>query len=175
MSHDPLANLPEVPSFDVTSDDIAEGEKWSGPQMSGLFGVEGGEDRSPQLRWHGAPDGTKGYAVTVYDPDAPTQSGFWHWAVATLPADVTELPAGIGADGDGLPEGAIQYVNDAGVRQFVGAAPPPGHGAHRYYVVVHALDTDDLGVGPDATPAFLNFNIASHIVGRAVLTALAER
>ena len=88
----------------------------------------GGEDVSPQLSWSGFPGGTRSFAVTVYDPDAPTASGFWHWAVANLPADVTELPAGAG-DGRELPGDALTLVNDAGMRRYIGAAPPPGHGA----------------------------------------------
>ena len=173
--NDPLARLPEAASFEVTSTTISDGERLPQAQMSGIFGVPGGEDVSPQLSWSGAPEGTKGYAVTIYDPDAPTQSGFWHWSVADIPGSVTELPEGAGDDdGSGLPEGAIQLRNDAGSARFIGAAPPAGHGEHRYFVIVHALDTDKLGVPADASPAFLNFNIASHILGRAVLVATAE-
>jgi Raf kinase inhibitor-like YbhB/YbcL family protein len=99
--------------------------------MSGLFGVPGGEDVSPQLSWSGAPEGTKSYAVTVYDPDAPTQSGFWHWAIADIPASVTELPENAGDDeGSGLPDGVLQIRTDAGSTRFIGAAPPAGHGTH---------------------------------------------
>lgn len=176
MSNNPLHGLPEVPSFTVTSTDVAEGENFQTPQLSGAFGVEGGEDRSPQLSWSGAPDGTKGYAVTCFDPDAPTQSGFWHWTVLNIPASVTELPAGAGDEaGTGLPAGAIQLAHDGGARCFVGAAPPPGHGAHRYYFIVHALDTDDLGVPETASPALANFMMLSHVIGRAVLVAHAQR
>ncbi|MFV0259798.1 MAG: YbhB/YbcL family Raf kinase inhibitor-like protein [Acidimicrobiales bacterium] len=176
MSNDPLYGLPEVPDFTVTSQDFAEGENFQLPQMSGLFGVEGGEDRSPQLSWSGAPENTLSYAVTVFDPDAPTQSGFWHWSVANIPADVTALAAGVGnAEGAGLPPGAIQYRHDGGAVGFVGAAPPPGHGVHRYFFIVHALDVADIGVPAEATPAFLNFNIAGHILARAVLVANAKR
>ena len=105
MTHnDPLAGLPEVPSFAVTSTTLTDGGGTPPAQMSGIFGVPDGEDISPQLSWSGAPEGTKSYAVTVYDPDAPTQSGFWHWAVADIPATVTELPEGAGDDtGSGLP------------------------------------------------------------------------
>ena len=143
--------------------------------MSGIFGVPGGEDISPQLSWSGAPEGTKSYAVTVYDPDAPTGSGFWHWAVADIPATVTELPEGAGDDtGSGLPEGALQLRTDAGAARFIGAAPPAGHGEHRYFVVVHALDVESIGVPTDATPAFLGFNLLSHILGRAILTVTAK-
>jgi len=90
--NDPFARHPEVPSFTVTSTTVADGSAWGPEQMSGIFGVPGGKDVSPQLSWSGAPEGTKGYAVTVYDPDAPTQAGFWHWTVTNLPATVDELP-----------------------------------------------------------------------------------
>ncbi|MET0494769.1 MAG: YbhB/YbcL family Raf kinase inhibitor-like protein, partial [Actinoplanes sp.] len=139
------------------------------------FGVPGGADISPQLSWSGAPEGTQSYAVTVYDPDAPTQSGFWHWAVANIPADVTDLPEGAGDDtGKELPAGAFQLRNDGGQARFIGAAPPAGHGAHRYFITVHALDVADLGVPAEGTPAYLGFTIASHILGRATIVATAE-
>ena len=165
----PYDFLPAVPSFTVTSTDVRDGEPLGTPQVSGILGA-GGDDVSPQLSWSGAPEGTKGYAITVFDPDAPTTSGFWHWAVAGIPATVTELPSGAGDEaGAGLPEGAVQLRNDAGLPRYVGATPPAGHGPHRYYVVVHALDTDDLGVPAEATPAFLGFNLFSHTLARAVL------
>jgi len=173
--NDPFAGLPPAATFTVTSTTVNDGDTFPAAQMSGAFGVPGGEDRSPQLSWSGAPEGTQSYAVTVYDPDAPTQSGFWHWAVANIPADVTSLPEGAGDDdGSGLPEGAFQLRNDGGAARFIGAAPPAGHGPHRYYITVHALDVPDLGVPADASNAFLNFTIASHILGRAVLVAKAE-
>ncbi|WP_407674933.1 YbhB/YbcL family Raf kinase inhibitor-like protein [Nonomuraea fuscirosea] len=171
--NNPFARLPEVPSFTVTSTTLADGAPWPAAQMSA--GVPGGKDISPQLSWSGAPEGTKSYAVTVYDPDAPTGSGFWHWAVADIPATVTEVPEGAGDDtGSGLPEGAYQLPNDARVARYLGAAPPAGHGPHRYFVVVHALGTDAIGVPADATPAYLGFTIAGHVLARAVLTATAE-
>ncbi|MET9048082.1 MULTISPECIES: YbhB/YbcL family Raf kinase inhibitor-like protein [unclassified Streptomyces] len=174
-ANDPFARLPEAASFTVTSTTVADGAAWSPEQFSGIFGVPGGKDLSPQLSWSGAPQDTKSYAVTVYDPDAPTGSGFWHWAVADIPATVTELPEGAGDDtGSGLPEGAFQLPNDARAARFIGAAPPAGHGPHRYVVVVHALDVESIGVSADATPAVLGFTMAGHILGRAVLTATAE-
>jgi Raf kinase inhibitor-like YbhB/YbcL family protein len=143
--------------------------------MSGIFGVPGGEDVSPQLSWTGAPEGTQGYAVTVYDPDAPTGSGFWHWTVTGIPASVHELPEGAGDDsGSGLPAGAVQHRNDAGGARFLGAAPPAGHGPHRYFIVVYALDVADLGVPADAPPARVGFNLFSHTLARATMVVTAE-
>ena len=110
---DPVARLAPAPAFTLTSIDVAEGEQLPTPQMSGMFGA-GGEDRSPQLAWSDFPAETRSFVVTMFDPDAPTPSGFWHWAVANIPASVTELPAGAGsADGANLPPGAFQLPNDA--------------------------------------------------------------
>lgn len=168
--------LPEVPSFTLTSNDISDGERLADRHASGAFGVPGGEDHSPHLAWSGAPEGTQSYALTCYDPDAPTGSGFWHWAVANIPANVTELPAGAGAPGSSdLPAGAVVLRNDAGTRGYVGAGPPPGHGVHRYYFTVHAVDVPELEVTEDASPAFLGFNLFQHTLGRATLVATFER
>ncbi|MEK6440287.1 MULTISPECIES: YbhB/YbcL family Raf kinase inhibitor-like protein [unclassified Pseudonocardia] len=175
MSHDPYAGLPDVPSFSVTSTDVADGKTLAAPQVSGIFGA-GGEDVSPQLSWSGFPAETKSFVVTVYDPDAPTASGFWHWAVVDIPASVTSLPSGAGDEsGSGLPEGAFQLANDAGLKRYLGAAPPAGHGPHRYITVVHAVDVESLGIPQDATPAFLGFNLFGHTLARAVLTPVYEQ
>ncbi|GAA2614790.1 YbhB/YbcL family Raf kinase inhibitor-like protein [Paractinoplanes durhamensis] len=174
-TNNPFARLPQVPSFEVRSDAATDGQALPLPQMSGAFGIPGGQDISPDLAWSGAPEGTKSFAVTVFDADAPTMSGFWHWAVANIPATVTALPAGAGsAAGTGLPAGAIQLPNDARLPQYVGAAPPAGHGPHRYFITVHALDVEDIGVPAEGTPAFLGFTMAGHILGRATIVATAE-
>jgi Raf kinase inhibitor-like YbhB/YbcL family protein len=174
MSRNPYDELPEVGSFTVTSSDVTDGQALGNAQLSGIMGA-GGQDVSPQLEWSGFPEGTRSFAVTVYDPDAPTASGFWHWAVLDIPASVTSLPSGAGDDeGSGLPEGAIQLANDAGAKRFIGAAPPPGHGPHHYHVVVHAVDVDSLGVPEGATPAFLGFNLFSHTLARAVIIGTHE-
>lgn len=171
----PYEFLPPVESFTLESDDVADGKMMPTAQVSGIFGA-GGEDRSPHLRWSGAPAGTKSYAVTCFDPDAPTGSGFWHWVLVDVPASVTELAAGAGAsDGSGLPAGAKHIRNDAGMAGYVGAGPPPGHGPHRYAFAVHALDTDSLGVDESASPAFVGFNMFGKTLGRALLVPVWER
>lgn len=170
MTRNPYADLPDVATFDLRSDDVTDGATLPMPHVSGIMGA-GGQDVSPQLSWSGAPEGTQSYAVTVYDPDAPTASGFWHWAAFNIPADVTSLPSG--ASGS-LPGDAIELRNDAGQPGYVGAAPPAGHGSHHYWVVVHAVDVPSLDVPAEASPAFLGFNLFSHTLGRAVLVPVYE-
>ena len=154
QAYNPYDRLPHVPSFTVTSTDVKNGAQMPQDQMSGIFGA-GGKDISPQLSWKGFPAGTKSFVVTMYDPDAPTASGFWHWAVVDIPASVTSLKRGAGDDkGTGIPSGAFQLPNDARLARFVGAAPPPGNGKHRYFIVVHAVDVPSLGLSKDATPGY---------------------
>ncbi len=172
MSRNPYADLPDLPSFELRSNDITDGQPLHKPQASGLFGA-GGEDISPHLAWSGAPDGTQSYAVTVYDPDAPTASGFWHWAAFNLPADVTELASG--ASSSGLPGGAVQLKNDGGTVGYIGAAPPPGHGPHHYWTVVHAVDVPSLEIPAEGSCAFLGFNLFSHSLARAILVPTFEQ
>ena len=171
MSRDPFADLPQVPSFTLTSTDVSDGAQLPAAQLSGIMDA-GGEDVSPQLSWSGAPEGTRGYAVTCFDPDAPTPSGFWHWTVLNIPADVTELAENAGAAGGAhLPDGAFHVVNDYGKKAFGGCAPPAGDHPHRYYFVVHALDTDDLGIDDSVTATAASFNTVMHTLGRAQVMA----
>lgn len=173
---DPYDRLPKVPALKLTSADVRSGSEMAPAQMSKAFGVPGGQDISPQLAWSNVPAGTKSFVVTMYDPDAPTPSGFWHWVVVDIPATTTRLPSGAGSpDGKSLPSGAWQLPNDARMSQYVGAAPPKGDGKHRYFIAVQALDVASLGIPKDATPAFLSFNMLGHILGRAVIVPWAEQ
>jgi Raf kinase inhibitor-like YbhB/YbcL family protein len=121
-----------------------------------------------------APDGAKSFVVTMYDADAPTPSGFWHWAVIDLPGDTTELPNGAGVpDSTALPAGSVQLPNDASLAQYIGAAPPAGP-AHRYFIGVFALDVDHLDVPKTATPALMSFMTLGHIRGYGLIVPLAS-
>src|ERR1039458_421203 len=137
---DPYDLLPAVASFSLTSEDIAAGQPLAAVHV---HHSAGGENRSPHLRWSGAPDATQGFVVTCLDPDAPTGSGFWHWVMVGIPATVTELPRGAGASDAPLSPGAFHVRNDFGTLDYGGAAPPPGDRPHRYIFAVHAVDTDN--------------------------------
>ncbi|MYS87439.1 YbhB/YbcL family Raf kinase inhibitor-like protein [Embleya scabrispora] len=173
----PYDPLPAVPEFVVTSADVTDGAPLAPAQFAAMSGAAGAEDRSPQLSWTGFPAATRSFVVTMYDPDAPTPSGFWHWAVADIAADVTSLDAGAGTpDSGGLPVGAFHVSNDVRATAYVGAAPPPGTGRHRYYIAVTALDVPSvtaLGVTPESTPAALGFLTLQHTLARALLVPWA--
>ena len=153
-------------TFTLTSNDITDGGILPDAQ------VQAKGNTSPHLRWSGAPEGTRSYAVTCYDPDAPTGSGFWHWTVANIPADVRELLED--ASSGGLPRGAVEGRTDFGAPGYGGAAPPPGHGPHRYIFTVFAVDVPQLDVTPENSGAVFGFNLHFHTLAKASLTATYE-
>lgn len=165
---DPYDLLPAVPSLAVESRDVNGGQPLAQPYV---HPSQGGENRSPHLSWEGWPIGTRSFAVTCYDPDAPTTSGFWHWLLLGLPADWSELPTDSGrSDGAHLPPGAFHLRNDFGAHAYGGAAPPSGDPIHRYIFAVHALDTDNLGLDPTASAAYAGFMLFTHTLARGLLT-----
>ncbi|MET8252334.1 YbhB/YbcL family Raf kinase inhibitor-like protein [Micromonospora sp. NPDC005197] len=166
IAPDPYELLPTVPSFTLTSDDVQNGEPMDSRHA---HGSTGGENVSPQLTWSDFPAETKSFAVTCYDPDAPTGSGFWHWVLVNVPVDVTQLPTGAGAAAGTDLGGAFSVRNDYGEQGYGGAAPPPGDRPHRYVFAVHALDVDRLDLTPDASPAYVGFNLTFHTLARAVI------
>lgn len=172
IAPDPYDLLPAVPAFTLESDDIADGEPLA-PTF--VHSSASGANQSPQLRWSGFPEQTRSFTVTVFDPDAPTGSGFWHWVLVDLPASVTQLQRGAGGEGGALPGRAFHVRNDFGEKAYGGAAPPPGDRAHRYVFAVHAVDADALGVGSDVAPAVVGFHLAFHTLARATLRPVYRR
>ncbi len=170
----PYDHLPEVAELTVESDDVRHGERLPEAHVFNGWGMQG-QNLSPHLRWSGAPAETRSYAVTCFDPDAPTGSGFWHWVLFDIPADVTELPTGAGTPPDfkGLPDGAVHARDDFGNKQYDGAAPPPGT-PHRYLFAVHALAVDTLGLDGDTPPAVVGFNITANTLARGYIAPVYE-
>ena len=166
----PYEFLPKVPSFTAYSTTVRDGHPLPLAQMSGIFGVPGGKDISPELSWYGFPKQTKSFVVSMYDPEAPTGSGFLHWEVEDIPATTTSLPENAGAlASTTLPAGAIQLNGDAGTPRYIGAAPPAGSGIHDYYITITALDESTTGFGATTSGALLGFEIDSHTIARASL------
>lgn len=157
----------QAQTFTLKSDDL--GGQATDKQVFNSFGCTG-KNISPQLSWTNAPQGTKSFAITVYDPDAPTGSGWWHWVVFDLPATLSSLPSGAGApDKKNLPASAIQSITDFGTTGYGGPCPPEGHGFHRYIVTVHALKTDKLGLSPTTPPAMVGYYLNANTIEKASL------
>ena len=157
-------------AFIIKSNDLKDGEKMPNAQVFNGMGYEG-DNLSPHLGWENAPAGTKSFAITCYDPDAPTGSGWWHWGVANLPANISELPTGAGSDKGSLPASAVQTRTDFGKAGYGGAAPPQGE-HHRYQFTVYALDVDTLEVSAESSGAYLGFNLHFHTLAKASLTVI---
>lgn len=173
--YEELAKLRPVAKLDLTSPDFADGEAlpaWAW----GAGTIEGSADRSPALEWSTVPEGTRSLALSVFDPDAPTGSGFWHWAVYDLPADLRSLPAGAGSgESDALPGGARTVANEMRTERYIGSAPPAGTGTHRYFFVLDALDVTSLDLPQGVTPAVLGFNRHFHTLARGILVGTATQ
>lgn len=161
----PYDLLPAVPSFTLTSPDIAEGQ----PIADAFTGIH--DNISPALEWSGFPEQTRSFVVSCFDPDAPTPSGWWHWTIVDLDASVTSLPQGAGASDLQLDGAAFHLAGDSGDHAWFGPYPPAGDGDHRYIFAVHALDVDTLGIDDETRPGAAAFQLLSHCIGRALLTA----
>ena len=161
--------------FKVTSPQIKENQMISNDQVFNGFGCSG-RNISPEISWSGAPKETKSFAITVYDPDAPTGSGFWHWVVFDIPANINELITNAGNVKLNLaPKGAIQSKTDYGIKGFGGPCPPVGHGFHQYIITVYALKTDKLGLDENINPAVVGFYLWNNTLAKASIVAYYKR
>lgn len=164
-----LLSLP-VTAMELTSDDIREGEKMPKAMEFAGFGCNGG-NLSPQLSWSGAPAGTASFAITAYDPDAPTGSGWWHWVAVDLPGNLSSLKRGA----SGALKAGREFRSDYGSIGFGGACPPSGHGMHRYQFTVWALPDKTLALPENPSPALVGYMLRANALGSATLTATYHR
>jgi Raf kinase inhibitor-like YbhB/YbcL family protein len=160
-------------TFTLTSNDLG-GQATKNEEFNG-FGCTG-KNQSPQLSWQNAPEGTKSFAVTMYDPDAPTGSGWWHWIVFDIPTNTKELATGAGNTKLNLmPKDVIQSITDYGANGYGGPCPPEGHGLHQYIITVHALKTDKLGLDANTNPAVVGYYLWNNTIAKASLVAYYKR
>lgn len=170
-TNDPYEQVPPAPKMSLRAATFSDGDSLP---LTHVAASHGGEGRSPALSWD-AVNGAKSYVVTCYDPDAPTMSGFWHWVVYNLPGDCTELAEGAGTgELSDMPDGTALGYNEALGREFIGAAPPAGHGPHRYFFTVHALDSR-LDLPDNLTAARVHFMLRENILARGTLMATFEK
>ncbi|MEX2963208.1 YbhB/YbcL family Raf kinase inhibitor-like protein [Microbulbifer sp. TYP-18] len=163
------ATMSSAAEFTLTSTTMNAGARMP---LAQVYTGCGGENISPELSWSGAPEGTKSFALMVFDPDAPTGSGWWHWVMFNIPAGVTSLPEGAGDLKAGMVPEATQVRNDYGSPGYGGACPPPGHGDHRYQFRLYALKVEELPLDDDATPAMVGFNVNANKLAEAGLEVL---
>jgi Raf kinase inhibitor-like YbhB/YbcL family protein len=160
-------------TFTLSSNDLG-GEATINEEFNG-FGCTG-ENQSPQLSWKNAPEGTKSFAVTMYDPDAPTGSGWWHWVVFDIPVSNNELVSGAGNRELNLtPKGVIQSITDYGANGYGGPCPPEGHGLHQYIITVYALKTDKLGLNESTNPAVVGYYLWNNTIAKASIVTYYQR
>jgi Raf kinase inhibitor-like YbhB/YbcL family protein len=166
-----LGSFLQANNFTLESDTL-KGQLTKQEEFNG-FGCHG-ENRSPELHWSNAPKGTKSFAITVFDPDAPTGSGWWHWIVVNIPANVKEIPQDASAK-HLLPKGAIETMTDFGKPGFGGPCPPKGDKPHRYIFTVYALDTEKLDVKPSTDSAHVGYLINQHAIAKSSLISYYGR
>ena len=160
-------------TFTLSSNDLG-GEATINEEFNG-FGCTG-KNTSPQLSWKNAPKGTKSFAITMYDPDAPTGSGWWHWIVFDIPSSINELVSGTGNLTLNLtPKGAIQSITDYGINEYGGPCPPEGHGLHQYILTVYALKTDKLGLNKNTNPAVVGYYLWNNTLAKASIITYYQR
>lgn len=164
---------PTQKTFIVSSTDFSTQKPVANKQVFNGFGCTG-ENLSPQISWKKAPKGTKSFALSIYDPDAPTGSGWWHWVVYNLPASTSFIPSGIGSIAQ-LPVGTVQGLNDFGTHNYGGPCPPKGEQAHRYIVTIKALSVEKLDLPENASPALIGFMTNANSLGKATLTVKYKR
>lgn len=162
----------QAQEFKVQSSSVLDGHLQQN-QFANVFGCSG-KNLSPQVSWSGAPQGTKSYVVTMYDPDAPTGSGWWHWVLANVPGTVNELKEGADSPGGKLPAGTLQVRGDSGMPGYLGACPPEGQ-THNYVITVYAMKTDKLELPSTVTPAMLGFMVPSGSLAKATLMVKGGR
>ncbi len=168
------AGTARAEQLSLTSPDIAQGGTIKSEQVYKGFGCNGG-NVSPALEWRGAPAATKSFAVTMYDPDAPTGSGWWHWVIYDIPPTATGLPKGAGNPrSHAAPKGSVEGRTDFGTAAYGGPCPPPGS-PHHYILTLYALDAPRLAVPKNASAALIGFNIHAHTLAKATLTGLYGR
>ena len=161
--------------FKLASPELTAGGRFEARHVFNGFGCSGG-NTSPALSWSGAPAGTKSFALTVFDPDAPTGSGWWHWVMFDIPATVASLPAGAGDPASGkAPKGAVQTGTDFGKTGFGGPCPPQGDAAHRYVFTLYALKVDKLGADPSSTAAMVGFMLNANALAKTTFTVYYGR
>jgi Raf kinase inhibitor-like YbhB/YbcL family protein len=160
-------------TFTLSSKDL--GGQATKTEEFGGFGCTG-KNQSPQLSWVNAPEGTKSFAITMYDPDAPTGSGWWHWMVFDIPSSSNELVTNAGNLTLNLaPKGAIQSVTNYGVAGYGGPCPPENHGLHQYIITVYALKTDKLGLDSTANPATVGYYLWMNTIAKSSIVTYYQR
>ncbi|MCB9201750.1 MAG: YbhB/YbcL family Raf kinase inhibitor-like protein [Flavobacteriales bacterium] len=160
-------------TFTLMSNDL--GGQATNNQIYNGFGCTG-NNISPDLHWINPPEGTQSYAITMYDPDAPTGSGWWHWIVFNIPSTVSQIPSDAGKiENQLMPKEAIQSITDYGTYGFGGACPPKGDGFHRYIITIHALKVSEFDFNKDVNPALVGYYINSNTIGKASLIFYHKR